>query len=191
MMEIELEKILRFLKGLADETRLRLLGILANEERSVQELAAALGVKAPTVSHHLTILKDLGLVGMRSDGNAHIYSLNPEALRRMGRELVTPDAVAALAEPATGRAWEDKVLRDFMEGGRIKQFPVREKKRLVILEWLSREFEPGVRYPERQVNEILKVHHEDYATLRRELVDYRFMNRENGVYWLVPEEGQA
>lgn len=185
MTGTEFERALGFLKGLADETRLRLLGILAGGERSVEELAALVGVKAPTVSHHLVILKNLGLVKMEAQGNTHLYRFDAEALRRLGREFVTPDAVASLSPPVAEGAWEQKVLRDFMEGDQIRQWPVRLKKRLVILEWLAGRFEAGRRYREKEVNEILKAHHPDFATLRRELVDFHFMTRENGVYWLL------
>jgi hypothetical protein len=58
---------------------------------------------------------------------------------------------------------------------------------MVILEWLASEFEVGSTYPERAVNEILRRHHPDYATLRRALVDYGLMQREKGIYWRVVE----
>ncbi len=188
MTETDLTEALRFLKGLADETRLKLLGILANGERSVEELATLLQVKAPTVSHHLAVLKELGLVTMERQGNVHLYRFEPETLRRLGREVLSPDAVASLATPAESSAWEEKVLRDWVEpDGRLKDIPSRHKKRIVILEWLLREFEPGVRYPESRVNEMLKRHHPDCATLRRELVDRGYLRRENGIYWRVDE----
>ncbi len=187
----ELAPVLRFLKGLADETRLRLLGILANGERTVEELAALLGVRAPTVSHHLSVLKELGLVSMRREGNAHVYRFEGEALRQLGREVVSPDTVARFGAAADTGAWEEKVLRDFLDGDRLKEIPARRKKRLVVLGWLAREFEPGVRYPEARVNEIIGRHHPDFATLRRELVMSRLLARENGVYWVVDPEGGA
>ena len=62
------EKLLGFFKAMADESRLRIIGLLAHRERSVQELAAALDLKEPTVSHHLAILKAQGLVVPASGG---------------------------------------------------------------------------------------------------------------------------
>ena len=53
MSQEEFQSLLHFFKVLADESRLKLLGILANGERSVDELATLLKLKAPTVSHHL------------------------------------------------------------------------------------------------------------------------------------------
>lgn len=179
----ELESLLRFFKALADESRLRIIGILATRECSVEEMAALLHLKAPTVSHHLARLRELDLVGMRPEGNTHVYRLNGAALRSLNRTLLTPERIAAVADTVDGDAWERKVLRDFMEGTRLKEIPASLKKRLVILKWLASQFEPGARYREAEVNEVIKCHHPDFATLRRELIVNRFMERGGGLYW--------
>jgi predicted transcriptional regulator len=177
------QTVLRFFKALADESRLRMVGILAGRECSVEELATLLGVTAPTVSHHLAKLKDLGLVRMQPDGTTHVYRLDADALRRLSKHVLTPEKIASLADDVEGEAWERKVLRDFFEGERLKEIPASRKKRLVILNWLAKRFAPGVRYPEREVNQIITRHHPDAATLRRELIGYQLLTREGGVYW--------
>jgi len=182
------QAVVRFFKVLADESRLRILGILATRECSVEELAALLSLRAPTVSHHLGRLKDLGLVTMRADGNTHLYALELEALHSLSKDVLSPDAVAALGEDVmsdAGDAWERKVLRDFFDGERLKEIPASQKKRLVILRWLVNRFEIGARYPEAAVNAAIARHHPDFATLRRELIGARLMQCENGVYWRV------
>jgi hypothetical protein len=78
-----------------------------------------------------------------------------------------------------------KVLRTFMPGGRIKQMPVKWSKKYVILEEVAQSFEPGVKYPERAVNAILRMFWDDYVTLRRYLVDVKMLDRENGIYWRI------
>ncbi len=80
---------------------------------------------------------------------------------------------------------DQKVLATFLDGERIKQIPRRPAKRAVVMRWLSGQFEPGREYAEREVNEIIKRHHEDSATLRREMVDTGLMSREAGIYQLV------
>ena len=85
------------------------------------------------------------------------------------------------------RSWEDKVLSTFVTDGRLAQIPAQHKRRLVILDWLASRFEPGVRYPEREVNGIIQRHHPDTASLRRYLVDLGFMQRDHGIYWRTPE----
>lgn len=83
----------------------------------------------------------------------------------------------------TDDAWEQRVLANFMEAGRIKQIPARRKKRRVVLQWLAEHFRPAERYPEAQVNDILRRYHEDFALLRRLLVDEELMQRQAGAYW--------
>lgn len=194
MGEETLQVVLQFFRALADASRLRILGILAERECSVEELASLLDLKPPTVSHHLNKLKELNLVHMRQEGTTHLYSLDEEALRGLSRDVLTPEKMASLADDVEGDAWERKVLRDFFEGERLKEIPTGHKqhgpkKRAIVLRWLANRFELGVRYTEREVNEILKRHHPDFATLRRELVSERLglMRRDNGIYWRLPE----
>jgi hypothetical protein len=181
----EFETLVRYLKAVADATRLRLLGILGGGERSVEELAALLGVKTPTVSHHLALLREVELVQMRAEGNVHLYRLNEGGLRRIGTFFNTPQQVAALAGDVAEDTWERKVLRDFFEEGPLKEIPATRKKRDVILRWLAERFEPGRVYTEPEVNELLKRYHPDAATLRRELIGYKLLGREHGAYWRI------
>lgn len=191
-MEQELfQVLLRFLKVLADESRLKLLGLLASGEYSVGELAERLDLKEPTVSHHLGKMQELDLVRMRAEGTAHFYRLNGEALQRLNKEIFSPEKVAALAEDVEGDAWERKVLNTFLKDDRLTKIPDTRKKRLVILKWLAAQFEEGVRYPEPELNEIIKRYHPDTATLRREMIGNNLMRREQGVYWRLPREAGA
>ncbi|MBB6669874.1 DUF2087 domain-containing protein [Cohnella nanjingensis] len=90
--------------------------------------------------------------------------------------------------PVTDRERSDLIQRFFPKGpdGPLSHIPKKEKRKLVVLRHLADTFEPGKRYTEKEVNEALKARFEDHATLRRNLIDYRFMDREpNGShYWL-------
>ncbi len=79
--------------------------------------------------------------------------------------------------------WEERVLANFMDRGRLRQVPAQRKKRMVVLRWLADHFRPAERYSEAQVNEILLRYHDDPALLRRLMVDEELMDREAGVYW--------
>ncbi len=188
MEQEEFQTMLRFLKVLADESRLKLLGLLAAREHSVGDLAARLDLKEPTVSHHLAKMIELDLVRMRSEGTTHFYRLNGEVLQRLNKEIFSPEKVASLADDIEGDAWERKVLNTFLKDDRLTKIPDMLKKRVVILKWLVGQFEEGVRYPEPAVNEIIKRYHPDTATLRRELIANKLMRREKGVYWRVPQD---
>ncbi|GIH21857.1 hypothetical protein Aph01nite_01670 [Acrocarpospora phusangensis] len=75
------------------------------------------------------------------------------------------------------------VLGRFLVNGRLVSMPAKHARRRIVLDHIAGSFEPGVRYPEAQVNEILRAFHDDYAALRRYLIDGEFLSREDGVYW--------
>jgi len=175
--------VLEFFKVLADANRLRLLGILANGERSVDELAALLELRPPTVSHHLAKLLAVGLVSRHVDGNVHLYRLDLDTLRALSRDVLSVERVASFADDIPSEGWQKKVVRDFFDGQRLKEIPASRKKRAVILGQLARQFDVGKRYRETEVNAVLLQHHSDPATLRRELVGYGLLERANSVYW--------
>jgi hypothetical protein len=126
----------------------------------------------------LTRLEAAGLV--TRDGRG--WRAHPEVLR---------DAVSAAAPARSEVDHGDldpdtaTVLRTFMPEGRLGQMPAARGKRLVVLDHIARIFEPGVRYPERDVNAMLAAFYDDYAALRRYLVDEGFLAREQGEYWRV------
>lgn len=181
-----LSTTVRYLKVMAHATRLRILGILADGEWSVSELAELLDTTGPTISRHLAKLQEVDLIRMRSDGSNHVYCLNDETLQRINRDLISPASIVAIGEESVGDAWEQRVLTTFLDGDRLTKIPDKPRKRLVILtRWLVQKFAPGVRYPEAQVNTIIKRHHDDTATLRRELIAAGLMQRDGGIYWRV------
>lgn len=167
---------------LLDEDRLRIAGLLAVRPSSVGDLAAQLSLKEATVFLHLTKLVEAGLVSGPAEGEPALFRLDLKALQALKRQLFAGQPRAA-AEEATTPA--GKVLRNFLDGERLKEIPASHAKRQVILAWLVAKFEPGVRYPERQVNAIIARHHPDYASLRRYLVDAGLMQRADGMYWRV------
>jgi len=185
MNETTIETTLRYLKAMAHETRLRLLGIVADGEWSVRELAELLDLTEPTISHHLTKLREAELVCMRPVGTTHLYSLNGAMLQRLNRDLFQPERVADLAADIASDSWERKVLRTFLDGERLTRIPEQHKKRAVVLKWLVERFEVDRAYTELEVNAIIKRHHPDTATLRRELVAAKLMRRDNGIYCRV------
>lgn len=187
MSSPEMYRLLQFFRVVSDETRLRMIGFLAIQERSVEELATLVMVTAPTASHHLSLLRKLGIVAMRPEGNTHLYRLDGTALRTMSKELLTPESTAEFVEDMEGGAWERKVLRDFFDGQRLKEIPASQKKRLVILHWLAQQFALDTEYTEAQVNDLLRRHHADVATLRRELIEHRLLCRDNNIYQRLHE----
>jgi hypothetical protein len=82
----------------------------------------------------------------------------------------------------------EKVLTSFFDGnGRLKQIPVKKAKREIVMDRLAAEFVVGRHYPEAVVNRMLLRFHDDFATIRRELVDTGRMQRAQNVYWRTPD----
>ena len=195
-------ELLLLLKTLADEQRLTMLAMMnGGKERTVGEMATLFDLSEPTISHHVGKLHSAGLLRLRMAGNQRFYTVNEKGLAKFKAYVAEIDQLSAEApRKASDESWLDaldtmsaadkKVLREYTENGRITQFPAKNAKWLVMLRWLATRFEPDVRYTEKQVNAILLPLHEDYATMRRSLVEYGFMRREQGGgdYWLTPTE---
>jgi predicted transcriptional regulator len=185
------ENLVEFFKVLGEPNRLRIVGLLAQRAYTVEQLSEALGVGASTVSHHLARLGRAGLVDSRSESYYNLYSLKTDALSGMAKEML---AQAQPARPASEQDlcdFDRKVLAAFTTAdGRIKSFPMQERKFRVLLRHVLPSFSHGVRYTEKRVNEILSKFSDDTARLRRWLVDFGYMAREGGggKYWRLDKE---
>lgn len=178
-------ELLRFFAALSDEERLRIAGLLAGHEATVQEIATLLQMRPRAVARHLATLADAGLVRSTQRGAPSNWSLDIAALREQRKRLLARERAASPADEPGTPEWERSVLANFFDGELLAVIPANLKKRHVVLAWLVERFERDTRYPEREVNEIIKRHHPDSSALRRELIDHRYMQRENGVYWRV------
>ena len=125
---------------------------------------------------HLNRLTATGVARLEPDRRT--YRLDPETLR-WAAEQVGPPRDAGLALGAANDD-EETVLRTFFRNGRLTEIPAKAGKRRIVLERIALEFEPGVRYDEKEVNAIVGRFFNDYASLRRYLVDEGFLDREHG-----------
>lgn len=167
------------LRALADPERLAIAGALARSERTSTGLADKLGLPIARVRKHLSRLTSTGVVRLEPDRRT--YRLDPETLR-WAAEQVGPPRDAGLSLGAASED-EESVLRTFFRNGRLTEIPARASKRRIVLERIALEFEPGVRYDEKEVNVIVGRFFTDHASLRRYLVDEGFLSRERGIYW--------
>ena len=181
------EELVAFFKALADANRLKIVGLLAQQPYSVEELAAILDLRPSTVSHHLSKLTEVGLVSARADSYYNVYRLEEEKLQHT-RLLFSQEDLAAVVEDVDLDAYDRQVIENYSHAdGRLKTIPSQRKKLEVVLRYVVRAFELESRYTEKQVNAILARFHDDTASLRRELVSYGLMERtDNGTeYWKV------
>jgi hypothetical protein len=188
MTETEIAPLLRFFKALAHESRLRLLGFVAQRARTVQELARLVGLTEPTTSHHLGLLREAGLVTLRVEGNLHWYDFQPSELAPLAKSVLSRQNVAHWAGEARAEKPE-RLIQNYLESdGRLRLIPASRKKRYPVVAWLAAHFDLDRQYREAEVNQILQTRHWDSATIRRELVGYRMLAREKGIYWRLPED---
>lgn len=178
--------LLEFFKALADPNRLKVVGLLANQSLTVEQLAEMLNLRSSTVSHHLSYLSHVGLVSARAESYYNLYSLETGNLEKMARQLLKRETLPALAADVDLEAYDRKVIRDFsLPDGRLRALPAQYKKLEAVLRYVVQDFVPGMQYSEKQVNQMLARYHEDTAQLRRGLVDSGLLKRQvdGGVYW--------
>jgi len=169
---------LDLLRLLLDPVRLAVVGDVVAQPLTSAELAERQSMTTDEVLRILAPLVQAGLV-TAADGS---YHLDVDAWRALARTLPR----SAPASPRVGfgmTAEETEILARFFQGDRLSELPAQRHKRLVVLERLALEFEPGVRYPEREVTSLLRRFHDDHATLRRALVDEGYLDRAAGEYW--------
>ena len=81
--------------------------------------------------------------------------------------------------------YRQKVIDAFFEYGKLKSIPAQQKKRRIVLEVIAEQFERGKIYPEREVNLIIADFHEDFCTIRRDMIGEHLMERDARGYWRI------
>lgn len=171
---------LEIFKCLADKSRLKIVGSLKKEPMYVELLAERIGISAPTVSFHLKKLMEAGLVSAIKEQYYTVYSLNQSLLTSSLGELIGDDEDDE--ELVREENYRNKVIESFFQYGKLLEIPVQKKKKQIIWEEIVKGFELSKEYSEKEVNIIIADIHEDFCTIRRDLVGFGLMERENGVY---------
>jgi DNA-binding transcriptional ArsR family regulator len=179
---------------LAEPDRLRALAAVALGAGTLTEVAERAGLEPKAAARALSRLVAGGLLDGEPGGG---YRVRAEAIQAAARPPETVvsggtglEAPLPLVDPAAGGdgpgggppeppagSPEAAVLRRFVHRGRLLSVPAARGKRLIVMNYLAGLFEPGRRYPEGEVNELLGRYHPDYALLRRYLVDDGFLDR--------------
>ncbi|MBP5727751.1 MAG: metalloregulator ArsR/SmtB family transcription factor [Clostridia bacterium] len=182
----ETEAILLF-KCLADKSRLQILKSLAIEDMYVERLAERLGITAPTVSFHLKKLSDAGAVTSYKSQYYMMYSLNKEIFETSILEIIREKSDEADLQAQRDAEYRRKVIDAFFEYGKLKAIPTQRKKERIVLEEIARAFDYDRIYTEREVNIIIADFHDDFCTLRRDMIAEGLLDREpgGGGYWRV------
>jgi hypothetical protein len=166
-----------FIRAVADPLRIAILGRAAERKPlSVDELSESFHVPPKKVAAAIGKLRAAGLL----DAD---LQLDDRALRAAAAALPGEETAADSIVAGPWSEEERELLRRFFTGTRLREVPHSPKKRRIVLERLAQEFEPGLRYQERDVDFTLQLFYPDYASLRRYLVDEGLLTRAEGVYW--------
>ncbi|GAB3870370.1 DUF2087 domain-containing protein [Dactylosporangium cerinum] len=161
---------------LAEEDRLRVYAAVVLGASGLAAIESATGLPARTVAAAVGRLQQGGLLGVADGGLRADVEVFKDSVRAHA-------AAPAQVEPMDPDRQRDQILRTFVVDGRLTHMPAAHGKRIVVLEHIAASFEPGVRYPEREVNAVLRAWFDDSAALRRYLVDSDLLSRADGTYW--------
>lgn len=175
-----MENRLEILKLLADDTRLGIINALMEEDSYVEKLSSSMGLTPATICYHLKKMEAAGIVGSSRTQFYIIYSLNRDIFDLTLREFIRQDK--PIEDP--DEKYRREVLSNFFKYGRLVRIPVQQKKREIVLRRIAEDFDVGRDYTEKEVNEVILKYHEDYCTIRREMVGFGIMDRAGGIYRL-------
>ena len=182
---------IRLFKCLADKSRLQILKSLAAEDMYVERLAERLGLTAPTVSFHLKKLSDAGAVKSYKTQYYTMYALQSEVFQTRIIDIIREESEEAELQARRDAEYRQKVLDAFFAYGKLKSIPAQRKKKRIVLEEMCKAFQPGRVYAEKEVNLIIADFHDDFCTLRRDMISEGLMARDSSGYWLVEDERDA
>ena len=178
-------EVIRLFKCLADKSRMQILRSLLQGDMYVERLAERLGLTPATISFHMKKLEEAGAVRSYKDQYYTMFSMNREIFQGSVLDLIRAASDGEDEQAKRDAAYRQKVIDSFFEYGKLKSIPAQRKKERICLEEIVRSFEAGRVYEEPEVNEILLRFHEDYCTIRRDMIAEKLLERDGGKYTRV------
>ena len=176
------ESALKIFKCLSDMSRLRIVQSLTQGEMYTELLAERLAVTPSTVSFHMKKLEEAGIVVSRKEQYYTVYSLNRDVLGATLLDVAASGPEQVDEQQKREEEYRQKVIDTFFEYGKLKSIPVQHKKKLICYEVIAEKFVPGKVYNEKELNEIISSVHEDYCTIRRDMIGEGILQRSKGEY---------
>lgn len=175
---------LKIFKALADKSRLQIVNTLMEGPLYVEVLSERLKLSPSTISFHLKKLEEAELVYSTKEQYYVIYHVKDEIFDQSLKNLVDIEDGEKQEQDEREEKYRQKIINTFFEYGKLKSIPVQRKKKKIILEQIAKAFELERTYIEREVNIIIADYHDDFCTLRREMVAEGILERENSIYTL-------
>ncbi len=169
---------LELLKLLANETRLEILNILLKEDSYIEKIACELSLTPATICYHLKKMESAGMVNCSRSQFYIIYSLNRKIFDKPLYELIKKDEEIVNSD----EKYKKEVISSFFKYGRLTRIPTQRKKREIVLSKILEKFDFNREYSEKEVNEIILRYHEDFCTVRREMIAFGMMTRDHEIY---------
>ncbi len=169
----------------------RELIVLIAQGLNDKEIASKLGVAESTVRNHRYKLREkekqaklfLAMMDLLSENTSKsISKMDNEEICDAHNSATTLDDRYNITDKE-----KDQTIKNYMtEEGALKNFPAKEKKKIIILEEIMKNFSKGKVYSEKDINKTLKRIYDDNATIRRYLIEYGFLDRSKDCskYWV-------
>jgi len=181
---MHISESIRTFKALADNSRLMIVNTLMEKPQYVEEIAQRFNLAVSTTSFHLKKLEAAKLVNKEKQQYYSVYSINMKRINNRIKDMVTFENLEKIIQEERIENYKQKVKNTFFKNGRLTKIPVQHKKRWIVLEAIADKFKHGKKYPENEVNRIIKKSFDDYCTIRRYFIDEKVMERKDSVYWL-------
>ena len=176
------QEAIALFKCLADKSRIQILKSLMTEDMYVERLAERIGVTPATISFHLKKLEDVKAVKSRRDQYYTMYSINREVFKVSILDILQEKSEEMTLQKERDELYRKKVIDSFFEYGKLKSIPSQRKKERIVLEEIAKSFEMGREYTEREINIIIADYHDDFCTIRRDMISEGILTRENMMY---------
>ena len=176
------EALVSLASALFDIDRLRIAAALSNGPANRMELAEKVGLSHRELIRQLDLLQYFRLARPENPSAGHPdhytrYVLNEDGFRQARQAMAKYRGQKP--RPTDKR---ELTIETFMPGGKLTAFPLKNEQIVIILDEVVEKFDLEKQYTEKQENVILEEINEDYCSLRRLLIDYRYLSRNKGIY---------
>lgn len=175
-------KSLEIFKCLSDNSRLRIINDLMIEPMYVELLSERLGLSTSTISFHLKKLTDANIVSSKKEQYYTMYRLNEDIFKVNLEDLIKDSKNEEEILNQREEKYRKSVIESFFKYNKLKNIPVQNKKKQIVLEKIVETFEWNRTYTEKEVNLLIADFHDDFCTIRRDLIGFNLMERKDGIY---------
>lgn len=176
---------IKLFKCLSDKSRLQILKSLSIQDMYVELLAERLDLSPSTISFHLKKLFEVGAVESYKNQYYTMYSIREDVFNTTILDVINETITDTQIQNQREEEYRQRVINAFFEYGKLKVIPAQRKKKRIILEEIAKSFKPEKTYSEREVNMIIADFHDDFCTIRREMIGEKIMEREKNQYKLI------